>query len=97
MSEKTEGLKLNFELISSVLSSTDLGIGIVAPTFIAANIHICECGCKTCFWKRQFLGTTPQNNPRLAMMSTIDGLLDGINDTNRKIVRYRGVLNLSTP
>lgn len=77
--------KFDFDVIYYVISNTDIGLGIIAPNFIASNIHLYDCGCRACFLKRDINGTTPLNNPRLAMMSTIDGLLDGINESKKKI------------
>jgi hypothetical protein len=89
MAEKALMSKFDFDLIYYVLSDIELGTGIIAPTLISANVHLYNCGCRPCFFKRHISGTTPLNNPRLAMMSTIDGLLDGINESKKKIATTR--------
>jgi hypothetical protein len=85
MAENALMSKFDFDVIYYVLSTTDIGLGIIAPNLIASNIHLYDCGCQPCFLKRDMNGTTSLNNPRLAMMSTIDGLLDGINESKKKI------------
>jgi hypothetical protein len=89
MAEKALMSKFDFDVIYHVLSTTDIGLGIIAPRFIASNIHLYDCGCQPCFLKRDMNGITPLNNPRLAMISTIDGLLDGINESKKKITASR--------
>ena len=42
--------------------------------------------CELCCWKRDIKKAATPVNPRLAMISTIDGLLSSIHASNRKIV-----------
>ena len=50
------------------------------------TISTYQCECELCCWKRDIKKAATPVNPRLAMMSTIDGLLSSIHASNRKIV-----------
>ena len=50
------------------------------------TISTYQCECELCCWKRDIKKAATPVNPRLAMMSTIDGLLTSIHASNRGIL-----------
>ena len=88
-SSKCDGLcrcKECLEKVAIVLNSTDLGVGIIAPTLLAKGQHVQDCACGPCFWAREKTKKPETMPPRLAMLSTIDKLLETAAATDKHIL-----------
>ena len=83
--------KTCLEQVATVLNSADLGVGIVAPTLLAKDEHVPDCACGPCFWAREKTKKPETMPPRLAMMSTIDSLLEIAAATDRNILAAKKV------
>ena len=83
--------KTCLEQVATVLNSADLGVGIVAPTLLAKDEHVTDCACGPCFWAREKTKKPETMPPRLAMMSTIDSLLEIAATTDRNILAAKKV------
>lgn len=84
------------EQIATVLNNTDIGVGIVAPTLLAKGQHVADCACGPCFWAREKTKKPETMPPRLAMISTIDSLLETAAATDRKILSAKKMCDIYT-